>query len=85
MCQANFVGSKSPHPRRPVASVLNVTRYPSIPSSNGFTFPGLQAQSPAGEAYGRSVIEPKLQCGGLFVLPSSCNTRATILHPADSF
>jgi len=39
--------SKSPHPRRPVPSVLNVTWDPSILSSDGFTSQGLQAQSPA--------------------------------------
>jgi len=59
MCQANFVGSKSPHSRRPVPSLLNLTRDPSIPSSNGFIFPGLQAHSPGRGGYGRSVIEQK--------------------------
>jgi hypothetical protein len=56
MCQAKFVGSKSPHPRRPVPSVVEIPRFPPlIDLLSQVCKPSL----PRGEAYGRSVIEQR--------------------------
>ena len=58
-CQANFVGSELPHPRRSASSALSVARHSLIASSDRLTFLALQAQSPARGGLWRNVIEQR--------------------------